>query len=129
MMKHMGSDGDAEIVKKVEIIYKDLSEKEEEFSDLDKFNQTLILRERRTNDELQEARKELVNVCIKVLFFSIISKTLRMLEMSPKSWFISFITFVDYERMENKYRCQENGRARDKTIHGCTAAEVLSARC
>ncbi|KAF2589512.1 hypothetical protein F2Q70_00040507 [Brassica cretica] len=59
--KHMGSDGDAEIVKEVENIYKGLTEKEEELADLDKFNQTLILRERRTNDELQEARKELVN--------------------------------------------------------------------
>ncbi|CAN8278322.1 unnamed protein product [Cochlearia groenlandica] len=62
VMKHMGSDGDAVIVKKVETIYKDLTEKEEELADLDKFNQTLILRERRTNDELQEARKELVNI-------------------------------------------------------------------
>ncbi|KAL1217333.1 Protein INVOLVED IN DE NOVO 2 [Cardamine amara subsp. amara] len=60
--KHMVSDGDAEVVKIVENIYKDLTEKEEELSDLDKFNQTLILRERRTNDELQEARKELVNI-------------------------------------------------------------------
>ena len=64
--KHMGSDGDAEIVKEVENIYKGLTEKEEELADLDKFNQTLILRERRTNDELQEARKELVNVRIKM---------------------------------------------------------------
>ncbi|KAF3511608.1 hypothetical protein F2Q69_00004134 [Brassica cretica] len=47
--KHMGSDGDAEIVKEVEEIYKGLTEKEEELADLDKFNQTLILRERRTN--------------------------------------------------------------------------------
>ena len=45
----MGSDGDAEIVKEVEEIYKSLTEKEEELADLDKFNQTLILRERRTN--------------------------------------------------------------------------------
>ncbi|KAF3551739.1 hypothetical protein DY000_02006186 [Brassica cretica] len=45
----MGSDGDAEIVKEVEEIYKGLTEKEEELADLDKFNQTLILRERKTN--------------------------------------------------------------------------------
>ena len=47
--KNMGSDGDVEIVKEVEEIYKGLTEKEEELADLDKFNQTLILRERRTN--------------------------------------------------------------------------------
>lgn len=75
MKKHMGSDGNAEILKDVDSIYKDLTEKEEELSDLDKFNQTLILRERRTNDELQEARKELVNVRIEGLFFSFISKS------------------------------------------------------
>ncbi|KAL9285375.1 hypothetical protein AtEden1_Chr4g0273681 [Arabidopsis thaliana] len=61
VMKHMASDGDAQVVKEVDIIFKDLVEKEAELADLDKFNQTLILRERRTNDELQEARKELVN--------------------------------------------------------------------
>uniref|UniRef100_A0A1J3J0I4 Protein INVOLVED IN DE NOVO 2 n=1 Tax=Noccaea caerulescens TaxID=107243 RepID=A0A1J3J0I4_NOCCA len=59
--KLMGSDGDDKIVKEVEDIYRGLTEKEEELADLDKFNQTLILRERRTNDELQDARKELVN--------------------------------------------------------------------
>ncbi|KAG7633723.1 Zinc finger-XS domain [Arabidopsis suecica] len=62
VMKHMASDGDAEVVKEVDIIFKDLGEKEAQLADLDKFNQTLILRERRTNDELQEAHKELVNI-------------------------------------------------------------------
>ena len=47
--KNMGSDGDVEIVKEVEEIYKGLTEKEEELADLDKFNQTLILRERKTS--------------------------------------------------------------------------------
>ncbi|KAL0804286.1 hypothetical protein Bca101_096776 [Brassica carinata] len=55
----MRSDGDAEIVKEVEKIYKGLTEKEEELADRDKFNQTLLLRERRTNSlsaELQRYR-------------------------------------------------------------------------
>ncbi|CAA7056428.1 unnamed protein product [Microthlaspi erraticum] len=60
--KLMGLDGDDKIVKEVEGIYRGLTEKEEELAELDKFNQTLILRERRTNDELQDARKELVNI-------------------------------------------------------------------
>jgi len=72
----MASDGDAEVVKEVDIIFKDLGEKEAQLADLDKFNQTLILRERRTNDELQEAHKELVNVCIiqSVVLFNHIEK-------------------------------------------------------
>lgn len=75
MKKLLGSDGNADILKDVDDIYKTLTDKEEELAELDKFNQTLILRERRTNDELQEARKELVNVRIKGLFFSFMSKS------------------------------------------------------
>lgn len=72
-MKHMGDDGDLEVLKKVEDILKDLKEKEEELDDLETLNQTLIVRERKSNDELQEARKELVNVSFKllILYYSV----------------------------------------------------------
>lgn len=39
-----------------------LAEKEEELHDMDTLNQTLILREHMSNTELQDARKELINV-------------------------------------------------------------------
>lgn len=39
-----------------------LSEKEEELHDMDILNQTLILREHMSNNELQAARKELIHV-------------------------------------------------------------------
>jgi len=39
-----------------------LREKEGELNDLEALNQTLIVRERKSNDELQDARKELINV-------------------------------------------------------------------
>lgn len=39
-----------------------LAEKEEELHDMDILNQTLILREHMSNNELQAARKELINV-------------------------------------------------------------------
>ncbi|KAB1225962.1 hypothetical protein CJ030_MR1G006670 [Morella rubra] len=42
-------------------IGKDLNEKEEELARMEELNQTLIVKERKTNDELQEARKELIN--------------------------------------------------------------------
>lgn len=69
----MGDDGDLEVLKKVEDILKDLKEKEEELDDLETLNQTLIVRERKSNDELQEARKELVNVSFKllILYYSV----------------------------------------------------------
>ena len=61
VMKHMGDD-DLEVLEKVEAIHKDLREKEGEFDDLEALNQTLIVKERKSNDELQDARKELINV-------------------------------------------------------------------
>ncbi|KAA8515254.1 hypothetical protein F0562_018516 [Nyssa sinensis] len=61
VMKHMGDDGDLEVLKKVEGIHKMLREKEGELDDLEALNQTLIVKERKSNDELQEARKELIN--------------------------------------------------------------------
>ncbi|KAF5799976.1 putative XS domain-containing protein [Helianthus annuus] len=59
VMKHMGDD-DLEVMKKVEDIHKNLREKEEELDDLESLNQTLVVQERKSNDELQDARKELV---------------------------------------------------------------------
>nr|POE51449.1 protein involved in de novo 2 [Quercus suber] len=64
VMKHMGDDGDVEILEKVITILKQLQEKEGELEDLEALNQTLIVKERKSNDELQEARKELVNVSV-----------------------------------------------------------------
>jgi chaperonin cofactor prefoldin len=63
VMKHMGDDGDVEVLQKVESILKQLREREGELDDLEDLNQTLIVKERKSNDELQEARKELINVC------------------------------------------------------------------
>lgn len=63
VMKHMGDDGDVEVLQKVEAILKQLREREGELDDLEDLNQTLIVKERKSNDELQEARKELINVC------------------------------------------------------------------
>ncbi|XP_050277248.1 protein INVOLVED IN DE NOVO 2-like [Quercus robur] len=61
VMKHMGDNGDVEIVEKVDTILKQLREKEGELEDLEALNQTLIVKERKSNDELQEAQNELVN--------------------------------------------------------------------
>ncbi|KAI3809055.1 hypothetical protein L1987_25022 [Smallanthus sonchifolius] len=60
VMKHMGDD-DLEVIKKVEDIHKNLREKEEELEDLENLNQTLVVQERKSNDELQDARKELID--------------------------------------------------------------------
>ncbi|XP_024927008.3 factor of DNA methylation 4 isoform X1 [Ziziphus jujuba] len=59
VMKHM--DEDMEIKKKMDEIEENLKEKIEELDGVEALNQALIVKERKTNDELQEARKELIN--------------------------------------------------------------------
>ncbi|KAF5727380.1 XH/XS domain-containing family protein [Tripterygium wilfordii] len=59
VMKHMEKDEDMKV--KMKALEEDLVEKEETYEGLEELNQTLIVKERNTNDELQEARKELIN--------------------------------------------------------------------
>ncbi|KAL6571139.1 hypothetical protein OROHE_002782 [Orobanche hederae] len=61
VVKHMGDAGDLEVLNKVEILLKAMREKEGELEELESLNQTLIVQERMKNDELQDARKEMVN--------------------------------------------------------------------
>ncbi|CAH9112612.1 unnamed protein product [Cuscuta epithymum] len=61
VMKHMGDEGDEEVLQKVDELIKSIREKEEELEAVEALNQTLIVKERKSNDELQEARKELIN--------------------------------------------------------------------
>ena len=62
VMEHMKDDGDAEVLDTVNGIITDLREKEQSLEELDALNQMLIIRERKSNDELQEAHKELIEV-------------------------------------------------------------------
>lgn len=59
VMKHIG-DVDLEVLKEVEEIHKNLRDKEEELEHIQSLNQTLVVQERKRNDELQDARKELI---------------------------------------------------------------------
>lgn len=59
VMEHMGRD--VETQKRMDAIKEELMEKEEELEDLEQLTQALIVKERKCNDELQEARKELIN--------------------------------------------------------------------
>lgn len=62
VMKHMGDDEDLENMKKMEGIEQELKEKEEDLEAMEKLNQALIVQEHKTNDEVQDARKELIAV-------------------------------------------------------------------
>ncbi|KAK4851187.1 hypothetical protein QYF36_013067 [Acer negundo] len=61
VMKYMGDDEDMKVGKNIDALQEELKEKEEEYQETEQLNQTLIITERKINDELQGARKELIN--------------------------------------------------------------------
>ncbi|CAH9142741.1 unnamed protein product [Cuscuta epithymum] len=60
VMKHMGGEDDAAVQAKIKEMNEQLESKREEMQDLDEMNSALLKRERQSNDELQEARKALL---------------------------------------------------------------------
>ncbi|TQD74947.1 hypothetical protein C1H46_039518 [Malus baccata] len=60
VMKHLGDQDDDAVQSKIKEMEDELGEKVDELEDLESLNQTLITKERQSNDELQEARKELI---------------------------------------------------------------------
>ncbi|CAL9010807.1 unnamed protein product [Prunus brigantina] len=60
VMKHLGDQDDDAVQKKIKEMNDELEEKVDELEDLESLNQTLITKERQSNDELQKARKELI---------------------------------------------------------------------
>ncbi|GFS31195.1 XH/XS domain-containing protein [Actinidia rufa] len=61
VMEHTSEDGDVEVKRKMESIEKDLKDKQEALKQIEELNQVLVVKQRQVNDELQEARKELIN--------------------------------------------------------------------
>jgi len=55
---------DPEEKKKLEAIKMELHEKKDELEGVIDLQQALVVQERKTNDELQDARKKLISVCI-----------------------------------------------------------------
>ncbi|PON57283.1 Zinc finger-XS domain containing protein [Parasponia andersonii] len=60
VMRHLGNEDDESVQKKMKEMNDELEEKVESLEDLESLNQTLLTKERETNDELQEARKALI---------------------------------------------------------------------
>lgn len=63
-------ESDYSLIVQIDELKKELDEKVDELHDMEILNQTLILRERVCNDEIQDARKELINVRLS-LFLSL----------------------------------------------------------
>jgi plasmid maintenance system killer protein len=76
VMRLVELDSGSEIVNKVETFLRDLSETEGELAHLNQFNQDLVVQERKSNDELQEARRALISVRI----FKQFSLNFRLIE-------------------------------------------------
>lgn len=62
VMEHMEDEDEKEVFTKIDGLIKDLRDREEQLADLEALRQTLTVKERRSNDELQDARKELISV-------------------------------------------------------------------
>ncbi|KAL8474440.1 hypothetical protein ACS0TY_030340 [Phlomoides rotata] len=60
VMKHLGGDDDAAVQQKINEMKELLLEKKEDLEGLEDLNTQLLSKERQSNDELQEARKELI---------------------------------------------------------------------
>ena len=61
VMKHMPGEEDSES-KKIKELTEELQDKYDEMEYMESMNQTLLIKERMSNDELQNARKELIAV-------------------------------------------------------------------
>ncbi|XP_015931501.1 protein INVOLVED IN DE NOVO 2 isoform X1 [Arachis duranensis] len=61
VMKHMEDDGDSEVLNVMDILYNELRDKEQSLREIGTLNQALIVKERKSNDELQDARKVLIS--------------------------------------------------------------------
>ncbi|QHO26418.1 Protein INVOLVED IN DE NOVO [Arachis hypogaea] len=61
VMKHMEDDGDSKVLNVMDILYNELRDKEQSLREIGTLNQALIVKERKSNDELQDARKVLIS--------------------------------------------------------------------
>ena len=62
VMKHMPGEQDSESKKKMDELTEELKEKVAESEQMEALNKALVIKERKSNDELQHARKELIDV-------------------------------------------------------------------
>lgn len=62
VMKHMPGEEDSESKKKIKELTEELQDKYDEMEYMESMNQILLIKERKSNDELQNARNELIAV-------------------------------------------------------------------
>ncbi|KAL3618369.1 hypothetical protein CASFOL_038690 [Castilleja foliolosa] len=67
VMKHMGDDDDGAVQKKIDQMAELLKEKKDDLDGLEDLNNQLLIKERQSNEELQEARKVLIAGLLELL--------------------------------------------------------------
>jgi len=92
VMKHMEDDGELDVLDMMDALHIDLREKEQSLRDMDALNQTLIIKERKSNDELQEARKELITVIFLIFLMICVLKVLSSHLLTS----LGFLSITDY---------------------------------
>ncbi|KAK1312017.1 hypothetical protein QJS10_CPA07g00183 [Acorus calamus] len=84
VMKHLANGDDLMVQKKMEEMGEHLKEKMEDMEDLQSLNQTLVIKERLINDELQEARKVIIEGLKEILNTGTLIGIKRMGELDEK---------------------------------------------
>ncbi|KAL6637334.1 hypothetical protein ACP70R_024906 [Stipagrostis hirtigluma subsp. patula] len=85
VMKHMGAEEDTKL-EELDKMRETLEEKDAEIEGIESLNQTLIIKERRTNDELEDAKKELISELQKMLGARSSIGVKRMGELDQKAF-------------------------------------------
>ncbi|KAJ8755540.1 hypothetical protein K2173_019338 [Erythroxylum novogranatense] len=86
VIKHLGDQDDAAVQKKIEMMKAELKEKVDDLSDMESMNLALIVKERQSNDELQLARKKLIEMLPKMLGTRSHVEIKRMGELDSKKF-------------------------------------------
>uniref|UniRef100_A0A0D9UWB0 Factor of DNA methylation 1-5/IDN2 domain-containing protein n=1 Tax=Leersia perrieri TaxID=77586 RepID=A0A0D9UWB0_9ORYZ len=86
VMKHMPGEEDNEAKRKIEELNEELKEKYDEMEAMESLNQTLVTKERQSNDELQNSRKELISGFQELIVGRTNIGIKRMGELDPKAF-------------------------------------------
>lgn len=84
VMKHLGDDNDIAVKTKMKDMAEELNDRIDELNNLEALNQTLMVKQRQSNDELQPARAELIAVC---------PCNIQSFARYPYSWLLFFFQF------------------------------------
>lgn len=113
LLKDFGDEEDEELIEKLDALQKDLKDKEELLQDLEELNQTLVVMERKSNDELQDARKELIKIVKEISPDNKQIGVKRMGELDTRPFF---------KVMMNRYKADE-AEAQNRAAKLCSSWE------